>query len=316
MKRNTNILMTLMILLALVLPAQAKTVPPELSMVPANAQWVVHLDVKTFAATELSKHFLDSKGSPLNEANHEVSKHLNVDLMKDVSWITVFGQGKDAAFCAKGNFDQKHLISLVKEKTALKSVSHGKHTIYTWEKGDENFGAFAGKMFVYARSESVMKGILDSLGGKKKGGKSAASLAQLKGVPAGTFLSAMVDDIPSLMGKHDRTFVLKQTRMAFFMAMENNGNLGLKLKMTTESPEAAKNIEQIVRGFIAMAKLKGGEDKNGDDDGVMKALKYLDSLKVDLNGNVLQLALSVPSKELTALLHHEKRHKKHHKKHD
>jgi hypothetical protein len=302
------VLFILVILLALVLPSQAKQVPPELSVIPDNTQWVLHFDVQKFAATDLYGYFKEIDGGPFNKFTHKVLNKLNIDFMKDVSWITVFGQrlhNENAAFCCKGKFDAAHLISLVEKEITHRKIPYRKHTIHAWGK---QFGAFVGPIFVFAKHENMIKNVLDAIDGKRKAKKSVTPVSFLTGVPTGTFLSMVADDLPSIMGNHSRTFILKQTRMAFFMAMEKSGNLNMKLKMTAESADAARNIEQVVRGFIAMIKLQHDEKSHeGHAHQYAHALKYLDDLKIALDGNILKMELSFPSKELADIILGKKR---------
>lgn len=297
------VLLIMVILLALVLPAHAKDAPPELSVFPDNTQWVLHFDVQRFIATDFYGYFKEIKDGPINHFTDKIREKLNIDFLKDVSWITVFGQRLDnenAAFCCKGNFNTAYLISLVEKEITHRNIPYGKHTIHAWGK---QFGAFAGSVFVFSKNENMMKNVLDAIDGKNKNLKGVMPMTLTKGMPEGTFLSIVADDLPSIMGNQGNTFILKQTRMAFFMAMEKSGNLNLKLKMTAESAEAARNIEQVVRGLVAMAKLQQGEKTHEGHMGAHALLlKYLDDLMIVLDGNTLRLELSVPSKELAEML--------------
>ena len=67
--------------------------------------------------------------------------------------------------------------------------------------------------------------------------------------------------------------------------------------METDTVETAKNIEQIVRGFTAMAKMQ----LNGKE-GKEHVWKVLEALSITVKGNMVELGLSYPSEALVSLL--------------
>ena len=69
--------------------------------------------------------------------------------------------------------------------------------------------------------------------------------------------------------------------------------------MTTDSADTAKNVEQIANGLIALAKIQHKEKDPRS--------KFLNAVKISLKGNIVQIELSVPSKELVDIISHGKR---------
>jgi hypothetical protein len=95
--------------------------------------------------------------------------------------------------------------------------------------------------------------------------------------------------------------------MALFLALEKNDNLKLKLKMTTDTVDTAKNIEQIVRGLIAMVKLnQEGKTGTAGKPGLQK-LQILENLQIQVNGNILNMELSYPTNELLKMINSGKK---------
>ncbi len=307
MKKTIIVMLTLMLMLVSVLSAKSATLPA--NMVPGNAKWVLHLDVKQFLSTKLSDMLKKNYMGDFDEHMQKLSAEFKFDPFNDTTGITVFGTDKgdeNLVVCWAGKFDKPHLLSLLAKAPGYKTLKYGKFTLHNWEK--EQFGVFVNTgMLMWARNESAIKNALDTFRGKKKNMTASSLMSQMKDIPGDAFLRAAANNIAALADDDEASMILKNTGMALFIAMERNENLKLNLRLTTDTPETAKNIEQIVNGFMGMAKMqKESKDPWWD---------LLDNLKTKLKGNILQFELTYPSKALLAMLEHKKDHKHDHKKH-
>lgn len=300
-------MLTLMLMLVSVL--SAKSAPLPANMIPDNAKWVLHLDVKQFLTTQLSDMLKEKYMDNVDTYIQKLRTEYKFDPLNDTTGITVFGTEKSKnnfVVCWAGNFDKAHLLSLLQKALIYEKFKYGKFTIHNWQKGQ--FGAFVNDhLFMWSMSEHAIKNALDVFAGKRKNIAATPMMSYMKNIPGDAFLRAAANNIASLADDREASMILKNTGMALFIAMEKNGNLKLNLKLTTDTPETAKNIEQIVNGFMALGKMQK-EDKD-------PRWKLLDHLRTNLKGNVLQFDLTYPSKDLIAMLEHRKYHKHSHKKH-
>ncbi|MCP5102557.1 MAG: hypothetical protein GY950_04220 [bacterium] len=303
-----RLVLSLTLLLAFVLTGFAAPASLQTSLVPDNAQWVLHLDVAKFASTNLSDLLFGEKNGKFSMYRGMVTGMLKIDLLKDISGVTVFGMGHDKdsnVVCWTGKFDKDHLLSMLGKDGSLKEIPHGKYTIYNW--GGDHYGVFAGdRLAVTGEDETAVKNALDVLAGKKRNMKASKMTAHFKGMPGGAFLKGFASDISSLVHDHDTTMILKNAGMAFFVALEKNGDLTMKLNLSTHSPETAKNIQQVVTGFIAMAKMRKGSGGHGPGPW----WELMEKLKIQLVNNTVIMELSYPSDRLIEMLPHEKHRKK------
>ncbi len=299
MKKTMVWLFTLM--LVLVLPATVKASSLQTSMIPENTRWLLHFDISKFFSTQLGELLLNDETGKLNRANRKIAEAYKIDLLKDIGGITIFGPGKDkskAVVAFSGNFNEDHLLSLLDKAETHQKIQYGKHTIHQWRHSQ--CGTFANDHLVLiGRDESTIKDVLDVMAGKKKSLAKGAMMSSIKEIPEDAFLKAVVDNIASLIKSDARTVLLKKTGMALFMALEKSGNLKLKLKLTTDTADTAQNIEQMVRGLIALARLKQQEEADAE-------MKLIESLKITLKGNIIQMELSYPSEELVKVFSHGK----------
>jgi hypothetical protein len=103
-------------------------------------------------------------------------------------------------------------------------------------------------------------------------------------------------DLSGLGKEFGQSKVLDKASGLFFLAQEKTDKLLVRLQVTAESPESAKNMADVVQGLIAMGRLGGNE---GD---MAKIASLLDGLQVKLEGKVLRLDFERPSKEIADLL--------------
>lgn len=295
------VLSLLILFLAFGVTISAKSLQPT-SLVPKNAQWLIHLDMKQLVSTQLFDLLMGDKKDEITKFNDMMSKKFNIDFFKDVNGITILGMGKDkdnAVLCWDGKVDKEFILALLKLNKDFKEIPYGKYTIYSWD-GD-HFGTFANdQLALTSEDENAIKNVLDVISGKTKSMKASNLMTLWKGIPQDAFLKAAAHNIAELADDREASAILKKTGMAFFMALERNENLKLKLKLTTDTPETANNIHQIVKGFMALAKLKQN-DKDKSSDKHMKFLELLNHLTIDVERNVIQMEFTYPSKDLAEL---------------
>lgn len=293
------IVLLLVFMLFLLLPAAAEAGSLQTSIIPENTQWLLHFDMQKFASTRLCDLLLGENGVGKLDKAKKMFEKFGIDPLKDITGITIFGPGKDkdkVVVSFTGNLNKNHLLFLLGGVKSHKEFKHGKYTIHNW--GHSEFGAFANdNLLLITKDESAIKQTLDVIAGKQKNIKKTKLMFYLKDMPKGAFVEAVADDISSIVGEH-KPYILKKTGMAFFLALEKNENLNLKLKMATDTPETAKNIEQIVKGFMSLAKLQ----QEGKDPKWKQAEKLLEALKISVKGNIIDLELSYPSEELVSFL--------------
>jgi len=300
------VLALLILFLALSVTLSAKALQPT-SLVPENARWLIYLDVKHFVSTQLFDLLMADKKDKITEFNDVMSKKFKIDFFKDVNGITILGMGKhkdNAVLCWDGKIDKEFILGLLKADKDFKEIPYGKYTIYSWE-GD-HVGTFVNdNLALVGEDEEAIKNVLDAISGKTKSMAGSNLMTLWQGIPQDAFLKAAVHNIAELAEDREASAILKQAGMAFFMAMEKNENLKLKLKLTTDKPETANNINQIVNGFMALAKLKLNEKEKASDE-QMKFLELLNHLTINVEKNVIQMEFTYPSKDLAELISHRR----------
>jgi len=280
-------------------PAYSGTIPS--SVVPEGARWVAHLDMEKFVGTTLYQ--LLEKDGAFQVRSRDIDRWLKLDIPRDILSVTVFGSGpgpkNDAVVAVNGKFNRAELLALLAKEEDHQEIAYGAYTIYS--TGDDGFGAFVNdNLIVLSESREAIQTALDTAAGKAKNFSSSALSASLKEVPAGAFLSGVMPDLSGLGREIGQSKVLEKASGLFFLAQEQREALQVRLQVTADSAENAKNMADSVQGIIAMGRLGGNE---GD---MAKIASVLDGLRVQQDGKVVRLDFERPSKEIAALLSHGK----------
>ncbi len=292
-------------------------------IVPADTSWLIHIDMEMFNSTYLKELLLDNEKDPLHlkKARESVLKEAQMDIFKDVTAITIMGkkgaEGKtqekkvenkgkshkhgrkgneNLALYCKGAFNPPHIISLLKKNEKYQTSGYGGYTIH--ELGGEAGFTFIGDgALVFSPNGAILKHVLDTIDGKKPsiaGGKLDSLLGM---IPSDAFVSAVADNISSLRDFQGQAVMLQKAGMASFMALEDSRNLLMKVMLSTQSEDTAIQVEQIIKGLIALVNVSGDEHKE-------KFADVLQALSMERKGSTIRLSLSYPSDKVVDIITH------------
>ena len=276
-------------------PVFPGTIPT--SIVPEGARWAAHLDMEKFVATSIYG-YLDKDGK-FEIKSRDINRWLKIDVPKDVTGVTVFGfeagaKGQ-AVVAVAGKFDKAGLLALIALDEDHTEEPYGAYTVYS--SGSDEYGAFVNdNLIVLSESREALEKTLDTASGKTKNFAASTLSAALKDVPPTAFLSGVLPDLSGLSRMNSQSKILEKASGLFFLAQEKQDVLQIRLQVTADSPENAKNMFDMVQGIIAMGRLGGNE---GD---MAKIASLIDGLKVNLDGKILKLEFERPSKEIADLV--------------
>jgi hypothetical protein len=295
MKKRTASVAGVLLALALAVPAFPGTIPS--SVVPDGARWVAHLDMEKFVSTKLYE-FLEKDGT-FEVKSRDVNRWLKIDPAKDITGVTVFGFGPGGkgqiVVAVAGKFDKARLMTLLDLDEDHTETPYGAYTVHT--TGGDGYGAFVNDgLIVLSEDRLAVEKVLDTAGGKSKSFTGSALSASLKDVPATAFLSGVLPDLSRLSDMNSQSKILEKASGLFFLAQEKQDALQLRLQVTADSPENAKNMADLVQGIIAMGRL------GGNDEDMARIASLLEGLQVKQDGKVLRLEFERPSREIADLL--------------
>lgn len=285
-------------LLVLILFSGVRAASIQKSIIPADAKWVIHFDMKKFSSTRL--HELIMNDEDTINIRRDVSRFFKLykfDPLKDIANITIFGKGieeEDTVLSVEGNFDKEYLLSLIEMEKNYREIPYGKYTIYSW--GHDDFAVFVSDNLILFsdNQEEILKNTLDVISGKKENITSSPLITYIKEIPPDAFITGVAEDISSLTEHHSKAVILKKMGMASLAIMEKKENLSLNLNFTTESSQDAIQIEQIIRGLIAFANMQLDE--------TMVGVKLPEDIQISIDGNKVRIGITYPVEKLIAIL--------------
>jgi hypothetical protein len=291
MKKAVIIMVT--VILAMFFCCELLATNLQKSIIPAEASWMIHFDMKQFLSTQVGNQLLDEDNIlGVYKKNKDFLKKYKIDIKKDIDGITVFGFGsgeENIVACLQGNFDQDHLLGLLGAEESHKEIPYGQYTIHNWD-GDE-YGVFAGKnLALMGPSEEAIKSALDVIAGKKANISSSPMNDYIKEIPGNAFMAALAKDISSLAKGESKVFIIKKTESAMFSLAEIKENFNIRLNFTVKTLEDAQNMENVLRGLISLANMQLEEMKT--------KFKVPDDIVIATKGKKVYVEMNYPSKAL------------------
>jgi len=279
----------LAILLGAALARHAAAKPVSLATVPADAVWMMHLDMDAARASTVVRRMYERAMAlhPRAEAMLTMAIGMTgMDPRKDLHDVTVYGRDTDkrnAVMVVRGKANRALLEKMVEKARDHRTMEHGGRTLHSWthrgrrgDKGETVVGAFqADDRMVFARSADAVRMALDVLDGLK----AAYGQGPLAGgVKSGSILVARA----AAVDPETECPVLRQGRGYRVAAGEFEGRSFYRAKLDMKSVEAADLAEDVVKGFEAVVRLRWG----GDDD----AMTLLSGLRTETDGETCRIS--------------------------
>ena len=279
--------------LIFVVPAWPGTLPT--SIVPDGARWVAHLDMEKFIASTLYQYL--EKDGKFDIKSRDLNRWFKIDVPKDITGLTIFGLDpgdKQAVFAVAGKFDKAGILAMIALDKEHQETPYGAYTLYS--TGSDEYGAFINDgLIVFSENREAIEKVLDTAAGKTKNFASSKLNASFKDVSSGAFLSGVVEDLSGLGKEINQSKFVGKASMMFFLAQEKQDNLQVRVQVTADSPDSAKNMADMAQGLIALVRLGQGEGP-----GAVPA-SLVEGLKVKLDGKTVRLELDMPSREVANL---------------
>lgn len=279
----------------------------QMSIVPADALWVLHLDMEKLVSSSLFKMLMeDGRGIDVQKKMGEFSEKFKMDPFKDIKAVTVFGRGEageEPVIAISGNFQKDQLLGLLKADSSYKETPYGKYTLSSWD--GEHFGVFVNdNLALITEKEADIKSALDAIEGKTKNVSASPLVARLQKESAGAIVAFAVADIAGLTGggkgaaaSHEVPAMLAKMQSASGAISETGDKLNLKTEITAASAQVAKDIEQAAQGLIALVNLQFT-----DSDAQLLTRGII----IKLDGERVRIDASYPVPELTKIIQEHK----------
>jgi hypothetical protein len=284
------------VLLCLTLATAASAGPIQPKEVPADAKFVVHVDVSKGLDTRLGRFILDhAKAKGLGDKVDQFEQMTGVNLLTDIKGVTVYGKAyaeKSAVLLIRGTFDQQKLTQLLEAGDTYEAIKHGDYTIHRWvdekaaakDKHAERYGVFHGDgLIVMAGSLEPVKAALLVLDGHQKNATANEALHDAIAPAGGTVATLAAFDIE--VPEHKRNAVIDKVKDVRLSIGEAENTLTLSATVTAIEAEQAEQMADSLRGLKAMVLLSAQRRQdNGNAKFPPEALDLLRAVNIAQEG--------------------------------
>jgi hypothetical protein len=294
----------LSVLAVFLVVSAAGAAPLDTGCIPTSTQWILHIDFDTFRASQLGQLVMAEIKANQQDKIDAFAQLFNIDLTTDISSATIYGQGNDeskAVFLLAGNFDKNKILALLILNKSYSTSEYNGYTLHHWV--DENskksqVGTFAEDgLIVVAQSQEAVQNFLDVHRGQSvslKSQKDRLLEVLVSGVGQGSFIVAAAEQLSELVKAGDNAAILKNSSFAVINTGESTGSLVLNIGLDAKTVEVAQQVEIMMQGLLALAKLQHQEHPN--------VLKLLQACTIQRTDSLVEFEFSYPSAELFGLL--------------
>jgi hypothetical protein len=261
------------VLLMLGVSAGARADAFDPKTVPADAKWVLHVDMDTAKGTKLWDIFDDhlQNNDGVQSGIDQLQQITGVRFPQDFHDVTLYGRSASeeaGVILCHVDADQDRIVAALQMNPDYSSSTYGNYEIHSWsDKGKTRFGAFHGKsLAIIGRSEENIKAALDTLDAKAGGLPTDSPL--VGGAGAGLVAYASGEDLAALTkGNRQRPPFLPLIDSTWVTIGEQGDHVLVTASVVGKTAAGAQQMRSILEGAKAMVTLTAS---NGNGDARLK----------------------------------------------
>jgi hypothetical protein len=270
----------------------------DLKKVSDDSNWIMHMDFESMRSSEIGSFIEDSLESIPEMENRvkDVQNKFGIDL-KEVSNLTVFGTGeKDKGIgILENGVDASVVTEVTRARDYIVEKKVGKKTIFSTNKGRRPM-AFSvlkkGKIVFGPDRDYVLEGI-HLANNKGKGTKAHPLLQNLKNsiIDPGFLLFADVEQIAGYTDLNSKmSLMVNKIDSCGIVIGDEEGAVKMIAFVQANSEESAINMENMIRGALAMMEMKMAKEERMSPlfEG-HKLVREHSLIKLDVNFSVLAI---------------------------
>jgi len=305
-----NLLGSLLLVPGLMITMQAAPLRQEL--VPADAKWLVHIDVDNFRSTRLGQILISQMvDKKLEQPLAEAKKNLNLDLdPKKIHSFTAFGTGYQKPPDANGILIIQTTLAVVdiahdllKRQTNLTQMTAGP----LQKLQDEPFALFSLKNEVFfspqssglllvSKSRSQLEQALQVVQGKTGHMKTSGVFADFPAIGNSFFFLGVAEGFNTMnlggdkegggIGTHlpPQAKILQTAQGGQLMMGERQKQVYISLALKAKNPEGAGQMQQVIQGMAALLALSQANNPNA----------FLPVIQVTTNHRMVNASVEYP----------------------
>jgi len=268
---------------------------------PADAKWVMHLDVKALSAAPMGRFIRKSLDAEAMRRLSALKAMSGIDLTNDVDSVVVCGKGDAKAggvLYASGRFDIAKLTAIAGGGKEFRNKAFGERSLLSWsDRGKRTALCFIDPtLAVMSQDEKQVEEAVALIDGKKPGMGAGQGFAKVLAHDTGRFFSFQANNLAALAGTNPQFQMFKQAEALLFELGQMEGANGVDCSLALKAPstEMAQQLNQAALGLQALVMLQAAQNPD--------AAALAQGVKVALQDTVVTVNLQLPEETLKKML--------------
>lgn len=283
-------------------------VPAEMRYVPANAALVAYTDVRRVMNSELRREMMPTIEQGSHKGRQMMNEFAGIDIEKQVDHIVAYVEPSDAAdeatdkaprapkalMLVQGTFDQARIEQSIRDKGGVIETYNGHH-ISVHQKGEEEMAVgFVRPDLLAVGQSNLVRRALDAPGQANDLTTNAEVMELIRDASGSTaWVVGYFDAVSRGMRLPDSVSDKVPPMRLVSARADVNGGVKATIRAETATDGAAEQLREVVRGFIALARLQGGVQPAFDST--------LKSIELSGTDKTVQMSFAVSLDTLRAL---------------
>jgi hypothetical protein len=288
--------------------------PGELSYIPSDAAVVAYANVRELMASQFRQQVKGLEPAAHQEGQQELKDALGIDVERDIDYVvacvlaspTTSGtDAKNGYVLAHGTFDQARIEAFIRDKGGVEQEYNGRKLFVhpadavagsTGATSHEMALTFMDRNLVALGTPAALHKVIDVRAGTAPSVVTNGDLMKMIGnVESGNAWVVGRFDVLSNQAHLPSDVQRQLPALTWFSATGHvNGGLSGTVAAEARDGDSAKNLRQVVAGFIALARLQANSKPE------LNALVQSITLNND-TGNTVSVSFAVPAAALDAL---------------
>ena len=289
-------LMVLAVCVATGVRAQVKT-----QHFPADAKWVLHLDLKALGRAPMGQFLRQTMDEEALRGLASLKTMSGIDLTNDVDSVVMCGKGaakEGGVLYAYGRFDIPKLTTIAGGAKEFQNKALGERSLLSWsDKGKRTHLCFIDPtLVVMSQDEPLVQEAVKIMDGQAAGMGRDGPFGKVLSHSKDRFFSLQANNLSALAGANPQLQMFKQADAVMLEVGQMTGANGLDcaLAIKTATPELAQQLNQAAQGLQAIFQLQAAQNPD--------AAAVAQGVKVGMQDNYVTVNLKVTEALLKKLI--------------
>jgi hypothetical protein len=276
-----------------------------LETLPASARWMLHLDAAALRDSPLGREILAAiPGTPAEAELNSFAAMTGCNVRSDLAAISACGSGgaeQGVVIYLRGSWAPRKIQAALAANSPVTTTAHGRHTILNCTDAAapegfarQSFCLASSNLVLLANREAALRQALDALDGSAPALSGVPRFRRLAAMDTNTILRVIATNLQELVAGSPQAAALPAADSVQLALNMEGAVVRLKAVVKTRTPEAARQMQQVLLGFQVVLMLQGGKKP--------EIAKIAKAARVDVSGQDVTVILHAPPEVVRKLL--------------